>query len=57
MLGAEKARAPKSLKQNYCEVGQRVVYCSDYGLAGVVKFAGSTEFSDGNDWVGTLPAR
>eukprot|EP00439_Symbiodinium_sp_Y106_P079109 s732_g17.t2 len=32
------------------EVGQRVVYCSDYGLAGVVKFAGPTEFSDGHDW-------
>ena len=38
------------------EVGQRVVYCSDYGLAGVVKFAGPTEFSDGHDWVGELPA-
>ncbi|CAE7856167.1 clip3 [Symbiodinium microadriaticum] len=42
------------LDEGVPEVGQRVVYCSDYGLAGVVKFAGSTEFSDGHDWVGIM---
>ena len=30
-----------------CEVGSRVVYCSDHKLAGVVKFVGLTNFSEG----------
>lgn len=33
------------------QVGQRVVYCSDPTLAGIVKFVGATDFSEG-EWVG-----
>ena len=36
---------------SFFEVGQRVVYCSDTTLAGVVKFVGTTHFSEG-EWVG-----